>query len=255
VKKFAVVFAVCALAAGGAFAASFSTSGLPAGSSTPVVEGACGTVTLTQNTSQSIIALNSVSCNAGGLHADNSYFRAFDMSAYPNGFDVCEVQVGVETATGAGGQQPVTVNLYTVAAGGFPAGALTTIGSANVQIADTSASIVTVPVTGAVPGGVDLVVEVFTPDGQTAGHSFFIGSNNLGESGPSYLTAADCGVTVPTPTSAIGFPNMQIVLNAVGDETIVGGGPNPLEVPTAGFVGLAALVALLAAAGFFALRR
>ena len=57
-----------------------------------VAEGAgCGSTFLTQSTSQSIAALNSISCNTGGLHTDNSYFRAYDMSGYPDGFDVCEV--------------------------------------------------------------------------------------------------------------------------------------------------------------------
>ena len=55
-----------------------------------------------------------------------------------------------------------------------------------------------------------LVVEVFTPNGQTAGNSFFIGSNALGQTAPSYLAAADCGVTEPTDTAAIGFPGMHI---------------------------------------------
>ena len=65
------------------------------------------------------------------------------------------------------------------------------------------------------------MVEIFTPDGQTAGHTFFIGSNNLGETGPSYILSADCAITVPTPTSGIGFPGMQIVMNVTGD---TGGG-------------------------------
>ena len=78
-----------------------------------------------------------------------------------------------------------------------------------------------IPVTGTDPAGSELVVEIFTPDGQTAGHSFFIGSNNLGQTGPSYLLAADCGVTVPTPTGSIGFPGMHIVMNVTGE---AGGG-------------------------------
>ncbi len=62
----------------------------------------------------------------------------------------------------------------------------------------------------------DLVLEVFTPDGQTAGHSFFIGSNatdSINPAGaPSFIGAADCGITEPTATSGIGFPDMNIVM-------------------------------------------
>ena len=102
---------------GAAFSAG--TSGVAGQVGGGVVEGtSCGAVLLTQSTAQSIVALNSISCNSGGLHTDNGYFRAYDMSGYPDGFDVCEVQVGIESATagapgvGAGITQPITVNVY-----------------------------------------------------------------------------------------------------------------------------------------------
>ena len=40
-----------------------------------------GIVTITHSTSQSIVP-GSVSCNAGGLHTDNSYWRAFNLSSF-----------------------------------------------------------------------------------------------------------------------------------------------------------------------------
>ncbi len=228
-----------------------------AGQAGGATEGtACGATLLTQSTSQSILALNSVSCNAGGLHTDNSYFRAYDMSAFATGFDVCEIQVGVEEAVGTGGVQPITVNVYANSGAAFPNGTLALLGTASPSVADQSLTVLTVPLAASVPAGTtEMVIEVFTPDGQTAGNSFFIGSNNLGESGPSYLAAADCGITVPTPTSGIGFANMQIVLNASGDA--VGGPPPPsvVEVPTLGGWGLALLVVVLAGAAFVALRK
>ncbi len=51
------------------------------------------------------------------------------------------------------------------------------------------------------------------------GQQFFIGSNAVGQTAPSYLAAADCGVTEPTDTAAIGFPDMHIVMNVTGDAT------------------------------------
>ena len=106
-------------------------------------------------------------------------------------------------------------------------------------MADQNLTLFTVPVTGAAPAGSVLVVEVFTPEGQTAGNSFFIGSNPDGETGPSYLAAADCGVTEPTPTAAIGFPDMHIVMNVTGDTEATGCSfptdvPWLSETPTAG---------------------
>jgi subtilisin-like proprotein convertase family protein len=181
---------------------------------------ACGSIVLTQSTSLSITGGNSVSCNAGGLHTDNSYFRSFALAADIN---VCEVQFGIETATGAGGTQPVTVNLYS-GSGAFPGtfpGSYTQIGSAALNVPDQAATIFPATIGGLATAGSNLVVEVFTPDGQAAGNSFFIGSNTSGESAPSYLQAADCGLTSPATTASVGFPGMNIVMNVVGNP----GGP------------------------------
>ncbi|HOX72918.1 proprotein convertase P-domain-containing protein [Dokdonella sp.] len=214
-----------AMVASGAFAQSSLTRALTElpKPQRPLVQplgAACGSITLTQSNSQAITALNSVSCNSGGLHTDNSYFRSFPLTADIN---VCEVQFGIETATGAGGTQPVTVNLYT-GTGAFPGtfpGSYTQIGTANISVPDQAATIFPASVNGLATAGSNLVVEVFTPDGQTAGNSFFFGTNAAGETAPSYLQAATCGVTTPTTTAAIGFPNMQLVMNVVGNP----GGP------------------------------
>lgn len=208
-----------------ASAVGFSGSGLP-GTATAVGQqgtGSCGTTVLTHSTSQTVTA-GSISCNAGGLHADNSYFRAFSLGAYPDGFDVCALQFGIETAAGNGGSQPVTVNIYANTGAAFPAGTRALVGTANATVADQTLTILEVPVTAAVPAGAELVAEVFTPSGQAAGHSFFIGSNAGGQSGPSYIQAASCGLASPGDLAGVGFPNMHIVMNVVGTPTVVGAG-------------------------------
>ena len=218
-----------------------------------IVEGGCGATVLTQSTSQTIVALNSVSCNGSGLHTDNSYFRAYDMSGFPDGFDVCEIQVGVEQAESFGGTQPITVNVYANTGGTFPAGALVLLGTAPVSVADQSLTVLDVPLAASVPAGTtEMVLEVFTPNGQAAGNGFFIGTNDLGQSGLSYIEAPDCNVLSPTPTGDIGFPNMHIVLNAVGDEQIAA---PPVEVPALGGWGLTLLVVFLGGAACIALRK
>jgi len=204
-------------------AATLSGSARPnSGSVGQRVLGGCGTTVLTQSTSQTITALNSVSCNAGGVHTDNSYFRAFSLGAFPNGFDVCALQFGVEQATGAGGSQPVTVNIYANTGGAFPLGTRALVGTAAATVSDQSLTITEVAVTGTVPAGAELIAEVFTPDGTAGSNTFFIGSNAGGESGPSYIAAAACGIANPTTTSAIGFANMQIVMNVLGTPGGVG---------------------------------
>lgn len=231
----------------------------PAGNPGPARGVACGTEFLTQSTSQAITAGNSVSCNSGGIHTDNSYFRAYDVSAFATGLDICEIEVGVEEATSGGATQPITVNVYSHSGAAFPGGTLTLLGSTVHNLAPTTAAIVTVPVTASVPAGVTtMVVEVFSPDGTAGTNAFFIGSNAGGQSAPSYLAAAGCGITAPTTTGAIGFPNMHIVLNAVGNLPGAGGGLETtfdVAVPTLSEIGIGALVAALALAGLFLMRR
>ena len=182
---------------------------------TPVGVDNCEPV-LTQSLSQSIILFNSIACNAGGLHTNNSYMRVFDLPAlgYTNDFYINSVDVGIEDALGAGGSQPATVNFYSLA-GPLTFANLTLLATEAVTVADQSLSVLNIPLTNqlTVPAGTVLVVEFFTPDGQGAGHSLFVGSNNLGQTGDTYLAAADCGITEPTDVALIGFPDMQWVLN------------------------------------------
>src|ERR1041384_1613203 len=210
--------------------------------------------TITESTSQAITPLNSVSCNDGFGHTDNSYWRAFTLPSFgiSAAFDIQSVDIGVEVATSggagapggsgqsgfskssgdgvkspSGGSQPITIRLYTSSMSfptGYP-GSLTLIGSVNTTVADQSGTVINIPVTGTAPAGSQLVVEVFTPNGQQAGNLFFIGSNASAETGPSYLSAADCGVTTPTTTAALGFPTMHIVMNVNGCEQVAGTGP------------------------------
>jgi subtilisin-like proprotein convertase family protein len=148
---------------------------------------AFGTTTLSQSTSETLAA-GSVSCNTGGLHADNSYWRAFALNDFgiTGSFDVSSVRVGVEQATSTNPDQPVTVNLYTLN-GAFVIANLTPIGTATANVTPQALTLIDVPVTGTVPASGTLVVEVFTPDGQTDGNGFFIGSNAAGQSAPSFI--------------------------------------------------------------------
>jgi HYR domain-containing protein/pre-peptidase len=220
-----------------------------------------GCTTITHSSSQAITPLNSVSCNDGVGHTDNSYYRAFSLTSFgiTGAFDVQSIDIGIEDAIAgglrsigktkggvsapngstkksishksrasspAGGGQSITVNIFTSSMAfpaGFP-GSLTMIGTATVNVADQSGTILNVPITGTAAAGSELVVEVFTPDGTAVGNLFFIGSNSAAETGPSYLRAADCGVTTPTTTAGLGFPDMHIVMNVNGCEQVVGGG-------------------------------
>ncbi len=213
-----------------------SGSGAPAGTIEHSPAIANGSLFITHSATQNITTGNSVSCNAGGLHTDNSYYRVYDLAGdfgITQTIEVDEVSFGVEQAVGATGSQPVTINLYTLV-GPLNTANLTLIGSEAASVPDSaSGTVYAVPVSPevVVPAGSVLVVEVFTPNGQTTGNSFFIGSNADPETDPSYLRAADCGVAQPTATGAIGFPNMHIVMNVSAG--IVGGGActAPTDIP------------------------
>lgn len=176
-------------------------------------------ITITQSLSQTILSTNSVSCNSETSgHSDNSYFRVFTLTdeGIDSQFDVTSVEVGIEDAvSGTGGQQPAFVYLYTLSGAPLTAN-LTEIGSASVSVSDQSLSTIDVNVTGTVPAGGTLAVEFYTPNGQDDGHFLFVGSNDDGETGPTYMVAADCGVADMTTTTDIGFPEMQWVLNVTG---------------------------------------
>ena len=186
---------------------------------------------ITQSTSQAITPLNSVSCNNGVGHTDNSYWRAFNMGTFAGGqqYNVTSVSFGVEEATGAGGTQPVTVRLYTTTnfPVGFP-GSLTQIATTTIQVPDAaSGTVLGVPLVATVPAGTsELVMELFTPDGQAAGNLFFVGlecgggdRTELSERGGLRDNDAD-------DTAAIGFPNMHIVFNVLGG-CVPGATPTP----------------------------
>ena len=150
-------------------------------------------------------------------------------------YNVTSVSFGVEEATGAGGTQPVTVRLYTNAGGAFPGGTRTQIATTTIQVLDSaSGTVLSVPLVATVPAGTsELVMEVFTPNGQATGNFFFIGSNTAAETGPSYLSAADCGLATPTDTATIGFPDMNIVFNVLGTCVIATPTPSPTVSPIA----------------------
>ncbi len=174
-----------------------------------------GDVVLTHSVSQEVINGNSVACSGGGITTQNSYWRSFNLPDFgiTGDFSVSSVEIGIEIAEGAGGTQPLTVNLYT-SNPAFPGGVRTLIGTQNFNLPDQALTVVSLPVTAEVPPGSELVVEINNP----AGNRFWIGSNNLGQTAPSYLSASDCGIANPTDVASIGFPNMHTVMNVVGSE-------------------------------------
>ena len=195
--------------------------------------------TITQSTSQEIDT-GAVACSDPGLGTlENHYWRAFDMNEFTGGqaYDITSVEFGIEQALSLFGQdQPLTVNLYTNHGAPFPGGdwqsnLLATSGE--IRVPNQEFTIFNVPITATVPAGtLELIMEVLSPD-QTVEHNFFIiGSNPAAETGPSYISAPDCGNPEPVPTRCIGFPDMHYVFNVNGSCAGPPGTPTPSPAPS-----------------------
>ncbi len=182
-------------------------------------------VTITHSVSQNIVAGNSVTCNAGGIPDENSFYRDFDLAGdfgITDDFNVSSAEFAVEAVSGP---TNLTINIYsttTTFPGGFP-GSATLQGTANYvsNVADAG-MVVSVPVTATIPAGAIMIYELKINAGATA--SWFPGSNAAGQTGVSWIKATACGITAPTDLAAIGFPNQHMVMNIVGEEAGGGGG-------------------------------
>ncbi len=184
-----------------------------------------GAVTITHSSSTTITPGNSVACSGdGGVSTtDNQYPRHFDLDAFglTTGFDVTDVTFGVEEQSGAAIN--VTVNLYSWNGVTFTYPNFTLVGTATQSVGNAATgTLVNIPVTGSVPAGEWLVVEIATPD-TTGVSSFFIGSNTSAETAPSYLASTSCGLPNPLTTASIGFPGMHVVMSVTGNVPTTGG--------------------------------
>ncbi|OLF08742.1 hypothetical protein BLA60_22285 [Actinophytocola xinjiangensis] len=195
--------------------AGFGGSGLPAGRTATTVapHAAEDELTITHSVSQDLM-VNSTSCAGGDTTSAVGFLRVFDLADFDieTDFTVTSVSFGVESARGA---QQLGVRLHTLD-GELTYDNLTLIGSAETTLEPQEMTMVSVPVSGTAPKGSTLVVELDSPDLTNLGGAFFPGSNDLGQTGPTYLRAVDCATPEPTSTDQLGFPEMHLVLNVTG---------------------------------------
>ena len=172
--------------------------------------------TLSQTSSNTITAGNSVACNAGGVTTDNSYWRVYDLNTYTLGapFSINSIQFGIELEQGAA--IPIQVGLYKQTGGAFPGGTRTLFYTQTYSIPNTTTALYNaVLTTPQVVNTTDvIVVELFSP--ATPGSGFFLGSNAAPETGPLYLNAVACGVANPVTVASLGFPNMHGIITING---------------------------------------
>lgn len=192
----------------------------------PPPDGGIINVTLSQTTSDSILAGNSVACvsrdplgqpRANGI---NRYFRVFDLTEEGiNGpLSISEVTFGVETADGASGSQPATVLLYTVSGTGTPTvGSLTQVASKAITVVDQTRAMLNVAIDATIPANGRFAVELSIPDGSAAPDLFFFGSNAGGETSPAYMVAPGCNINEMTDADSLNTDNtMHLVMKVTG---------------------------------------
>ena len=166
---------------------------------------------------------------------DNQWSRSFTLADFgvTEGFTVSKVEFGVESMrlpTLIEGE--ITVNLYQVPAGSAPIAGAPLVGSVTILSGDRTTEIITVDVEGTVDAGTALMVEINLPDyvdaaGGQLGDVFFIGANPFGQTAPSYLASAGCGLTTPADIATLGaFADSHWVIIAEGD---VGGSSCPAD--------------------------
>lgn len=182
--------------------------------------------TITQSVSQVITAGSTVACRnieTGAASGDNRYFRFFQLSDYniSGSYSITGVQFGIQELNSAVGMYPITVKLYATSAV-FPAGfttlsGYTLIAQQTYNVLNQQNTIFSAPLSAIVPAEQNLVVEVGYEADLSGNTIVFIGSNNLGETAPTYLMTIACGTPQPTPTAQIvNGSQMHMVMNVTG---------------------------------------
>lgn len=184
-----------------------------------------------------VMAENTVACGVQGqpFTVANQFLRTFSLPDFGlvGAFEVLEVSFGIESLTAA---QDITVNLYTLD-GTFVYSNLDLLASETVNLQPQQTSLVTVPISAEVPAGATLVMEIAAPSMDGIG-AFFAGSNNLGQTAPSYIATSACGISQPATFASINFPNVHLLMSVTGHAETCGlpawAGMDPLSGSVAG---------------------
>lgn len=155
-----------------------------------------------------------------GHTRDNQYLRTFPLPEFgiEDDFLVTDVTFGVQRVHP---EADLTVNLYTLE-GALRYANLDLLATEPVTLDATQAGrLVTVPVRSRVPAGSTLVVELASAD--LLGTGWFVpGTNDQGETAPSYLASQTCGLPEPTRFADVGSgaPDVHLVMSVTGRDPV-----------------------------------
>ncbi len=215
---------------------------------------------ITQSTNPNVLHNTSVACAGGGITTDNSYWRLFDLDAeFDLVGDFCteNVDYGIETSEGP---QNLTANVHCLD-DGLPLliQFLTLAGTATQDQPEATLEFFNIEVTGCCnTDDQSMAVALVSDDCLELGTcvNLFIGSNSLGQTASTYISAPDCGFDEPTPTDAIGV-GIHLVMVVNGNDEAEGddGGDDGGAVPASSGIGVLALGLVLLGTGAYALLR
>ncbi|MFO0874062.1 MAG: hypothetical protein U0575_08845 [Phycisphaerales bacterium] len=185
-----------------------------------VATPACGPTVITQSTDPvSIEVGNTIACQQQGTFTyENFVARVFTVATT---LELGCVEFGVETNTGGASFVEVTVFggdiVSNPAAPSLAVVVVPVPNNTGLQLFQA-----TLPPGVVIQGGAKCSVQLRTPTRSPAaggdGGAIYVGSNNNGQSAPSYVKASSCNVSSYVTFASIGFPGVDIVMS-------VGGGP------------------------------
>ena len=188
--------------------------------------GSAAAISITQNDDTSTIdGLVSVACGVAGTStADNQYLRRFFLNADHGIVDAFTVE-SVDFATSqldGGSSIIIDVNIYSIASGdAFLYGNLTLLDTTPVEITTADVGAFTNALIGgafADPVGMDLVMEIVSPDLSDLAIQHRVGANAIGATQDAYLASVTCGFPEPTAVSSFGFADSQFIFIVNGNE-------------------------------------
>ncbi|MFN3597780.1 MAG: T9SS type A sorting domain-containing protein [Rubricoccaceae bacterium] len=154
--------------------------------------------------------------SSSGTTSANSYWRVFDLASFnlSGAISVESALVGVGPITPSTASVPTTLRLHRLN-GPLSTSNLTLVAEVN-RTVNTPSQVVNIPISGNFGPTDVMVVEWTTADGRPPAENTFdirYGYNSAGQTGPTYISAAACGISQPTDVATLGnFGQLHWVL-------------------------------------------
>jgi hypothetical protein len=175
--------------------------------------------TITQNTDpDTLVDGTSVAC-VGAVTTENSWLRLFDLDddhGLTGTFSVESIDWGTQSVVGA---LDLTVNVYCLdEVLPFLYQFMTLMDAVVVPLTDEELTFHNTEIGGYCDSATqDMAIDLHAEDCNIAGcQHCFIGMNDLGQTAPTYVASASCGIDDPLDLSAIGFVDAHLVMKVNG---------------------------------------